>query len=475
MTALDVLSHSATAKTLLLVEDQPIVAMKQAQSLERHGYTVVHAHSEERALETVRTNAALDLVLMDLELADGPDGSECAKAILALRELPIVFLTHHTDHAYVSRARSVTNYGYVLKSAGEFVLVESVEMALRLFETYQHYRLLAENSNDTIAVYDASLRPIYLSPAFTQHTGFSPEDFAHRDVFELVHPDDAERLQEEAKRVIASGARTARYEFRVLDRDDHVYWVESYARYVYDDAGNLQHIIANERNITPRKQAEQELARSLEEKQRLMDELNHRVKNNLAMITSLLNLKDSALGDTADLSDIRSHVRAIASVHDLLGESGHVSHIPLRRYVSDLLASSFSIYTGPDVELEVDIPDIRIPTKTAVTLALILNELATNAMKHGFADEATPRFHVSLRRAESPETFLLTVSNSGKPFPEDVDIDRTNSLGMRLVRSLAAQIGGSLELQRRPHPVFRIRFSTPVAEGEAESPDRDPA
>ncbi len=130
-------SHS---RTLLLVEDERLVALAEKRTLERFGYRVLVASSGEDAVEAVKENPAIDLVLMDIDLGEGIDGTEAAERILALRELPLVFLSGHTEPEYVERTEGITSYGYIVKNSGDTVLDASIKMAFRLFEAHQRLK-----------------------------------------------------------------------------------------------------------------------------------------------------------------------------------------------------------------------------------------------------------------------------------------------------------------------------------------------
>jgi CheY-like chemotaxis protein len=124
-------------KTVLLVDDEVIIALATAKSLESRGYGVVLAHTGEDAVREVAANGEIDLVLMDIDLGPGIDGTEAARRILAVRTLPIVFLSSHTEQSLVDKVRGITRYGYVVKNAGDFVLNASIEMAFELFEAHR--------------------------------------------------------------------------------------------------------------------------------------------------------------------------------------------------------------------------------------------------------------------------------------------------------------------------------------------------
>ena len=143
------MSGESAGKNILLVEDEALIALNEQALLERHGFRVKTVHSAEKAIQAVQSSD-IDLVLMDIDLGPGKiDGTEAAEALLAIHNLPIVFLTAHTEKEMVSRVKGITRYGYVLKNAGEFVLIESISMAFELFDA--HERVKAENQERKIA------------------------------------------------------------------------------------------------------------------------------------------------------------------------------------------------------------------------------------------------------------------------------------------------------------------------------------
>lgn len=199
------------------------------------------------------------------------------------------------------------------------------------------------------------------------------------------------------------------------------------------------------------------LEKLVEEKEYLMKELNHRVKNNLTIITSLINLKNTALPDNIDLSDLIHQIDAIRIVHEQLYQTESVGAINIYEYLEDLLTSVFSFHLTP-VNISIDIEQRSLQTKRAITIGLIVNEIATNAIKHGFTSAAPPGFSISLKSDIPAQQYILVLSNSGSAFPEDIDLDNAETLGLRLISALVSQLNGTIELQRKPHPVFTIKF-----------------
>ena len=222
--------------------------------------------------------------------------------------------------------------------------------------------------------------------------------------------------------------------------------------------GTVSGVVGVYTDITDRVRAEEGLKNSLEEKEVLMKELNHRVKNNLAMISALIGLKDSALGGGTDVSDLVSQIDAIRLIHEKLDESEHIGAIDVREYLGDLLQTIFSSFSEGPVRVDINIENRQLNTKKAVSLGLIVNELATNAVKHGFTGDTEHRFSIGFTEDTEKGEYIAAVSNSGRPFPPEIDLNNSSTLGLRLISALTEQLNGTLELNRAPEPEFTIRF-----------------
>ncbi|PKL15727.1 MAG: hypothetical protein CVV49_19935 [Spirochaetae bacterium HGW-Spirochaetae-5] len=131
-------------KTILLVEDEAIIAVAQKVTLEKYGYNIITANSGEMAVEVFKDNSAIDLVLMDIDLGEGIDGTEAAGVMLGFRDVPLVFLSSHTEPAVVEKTENITSYGYVVKNSGITVLDASIKMAFKLY--YAHYNIQAQKA-----------------------------------------------------------------------------------------------------------------------------------------------------------------------------------------------------------------------------------------------------------------------------------------------------------------------------------------
>ena len=155
--------------------------------------------------------------------------------------------------------------------------------------------------------------------------------------------------------------------------------------------------------------------------------------------------------------DIKNQIDAIRIIHEKLYQTGNIAEICCRDYFDDLLHSIFSSFSTRPVKIEADIDEIPIPTKSAMSLGLIVNEIATNAIKHGFNETEEAVFSVDMKEDRENDRYELTLSNTGNPFPEDIEVDNPQTLGLRLISVLTTQLDGTLELKREPYPVFTIR------------------
>ncbi len=227
------------------------------------------------------------------------------------------------------------------------------------------------------------------------------------------------------------------------------------------DGQPLLYMLIND--VTARVVAERALSAALDAKEMLIREMNHRIKNNLAMITALVRLKENS-ADQVDFDSIVHQIDAIRIVHEQLYEGTTVGTIAMTDYIVRLLQTIFRSFADRPVVLVTDIQELELSAKVAVPVGLIINETATNAIKHGFGDRQEITYSISLEQEPSDSELRLVIENSGEPIPEGVDAGSTVSLGLRLVAALTDQLQGSLTIERSPHPRFTIRFPDPPPE-----------
>jgi len=255
----------AKAKHILLVEDQRVAALAQRAILFSLGYAVDIALSGPEALEKHRHHR-YDLVLMDIELGTGMDGGEAARQIQEEREIPVVFLSAHTDAPTIDRTRVTSHYGYVVKGTGDALLQATLETALALFEARSRlresearYRLLIENTHDIIYALDPEGVFTYVSPSWTKIVGHAPEDVVGTSYKKHVHPEDQEACNVFFKKFLDGASSLSGVEYRVLRQDGRWAWHTSSATAARNGEGRMTSFIGISRDISERKVLEEAL------------------------------------------------------------------------------------------------------------------------------------------------------------------------------------------------------------------------
>jgi PAS domain S-box-containing protein len=205
-----------------------------------------------------------------------------------------------------------------------------------------------------------------------------------------------------------------------------------------------------------RKRVINELNQSIVEKDFLIKEMSHRVKNNLNMITSLLNLKEETLDLKDVFADVIHQIDAIRIVHEKLYLGTNIRVVDVKSYFTDLLNTVFGAFTSQEIALRIDVDDFKMKTRDLVPFGLLVNEIATNTIKYGFTDGVKKFFSFELKLKGG--ICRMKASNKGPAIPEDVNIENSSSLGMKLIYILAQQLEGVLKVIKSPHPVYSLEF-----------------
>ena len=322
-------------------------------------------------------------------------------------------------------------------------------------ESDRRYRLLAENVGDVIWTLDAStMRFIYVSPSIVALRGMTPEEAMAERLEDSMAPASLEKVMS-AMRSMAE--RLARGESIGGESLTDVYeqpvkgggtkWIEITTKPVLDAGGRVVEITGVSRDATSRVLADAELKRTLVEKDRLYAELQHRVKNSLALIVSLLSLEAGSIDDEetkAPLDQAQSRVRSIALLYEQLYRTRSVEDIDLGAYLPDVARSVIESPLGRrGLKLEADCASFRIDTDRAVSAGLLLYEFAANAVRHAFTGRKEGTIRLSLGLDEG--TVVLRFEDDGIGLPAGFRLEDSGGLGSLLIVQLCAQLGGRVE------------------------------
>lgn len=270
------------AKMILLVEDERITAKAIAQAIRNIGYEVLVAHNGEDAVKWATVNAEVDLILMDIDLGPGIDGTEASRAILQKRNLPIVFLTQHIDREIVEKVKGISRYGYVVKNLDTFVLESSIQMAFELFEAHQ--KTLENEANLKEAQHIARMgrwelnladQRLQWSDTINEIFEIDPDlfDASYASFLKIIHPDDRE-LVHQAYLESFHNKSTYEIEHRLLMKDGRIKWFHEIGHTEYDSNDNPVRSVGTVQDITSRKLAEFELLNTKGMLEAVFDETN---------------------------------------------------------------------------------------------------------------------------------------------------------------------------------------------------------
>jgi PAS domain S-box-containing protein len=328
-------------------------------------------------------------------------------------------------------------------------VIQNEELARR----EQEYRFLADNSADLVTLMDSKFKCLYISPSSELLLGYSPEELlGMKDYRDLIHPDSRESFNGEVENMLEYHEAT-RFLYQTNKKDGTVLWVESNVNPIFDSSnGKLQALLSVTRDVSSQINEEQTLLETARQKDLLIREVHHRVKNNLAILISLVNMQKSEFTDhkTLDVfSDLQFRVKAIALVHEELYKSKNIEVVPIGEFLSRLTGIVSSAYTNSKVKVHQDFYDEIMDVKITLPLGLIVNELLTNAFKYAFPDDREGNIWVTYKKEPGTkksncEMRRLVVRDDGKGLPIDFDIYQKTSMGSQIICLLVQQLEAEL-------------------------------
>jgi len=344
---------------------------------------------------------------------------------------------------------------------------KKIEDALR--EGEREFRSLAEAMPQIVWVTRPDGWITYLNRQWADYTGLTLDESYGHGWNKPFHPDDWQRAWEAWQNAAKNGAVYS-LECR-LRRTDGVYrWYLIRGAPSFDAAGAINKWFGTCTDIDSMKQAEKAILTSLKEKEVLLREVHHRVKNNLQVISSLFNLQAGrTLNEEgrAILKEAQARIRTISLVHEKLYQSADLSRIDLAGYINSLAVHLVHFYRPQPglLRLETDFEDATLNITSAIPCGLILNELISNSLKHAFAENQAGVIRIGLKRGPGG-LIEIRVADNGVGLPADLDFRKAESLGLQIVNLLAGQLEATIELDRTNGTAFTLTFR----ETESASP-----
>lgn len=324
-----------------------------------------------------------------------------------------------------------------------------------------------ENSTDILWVLEPMTFKIVKSEGVDSILGYSDGKVIGESLFDLI---DQINIQNHIKQWIHEKNNHSKLGIPVkinTESDDEIWLNLTFTK--YED-----HLLATGRDITKQQRAEHSLKESLEEKEILLSEVHHRVKNNLAVIMSLIQLErfkteDKTVGDM--LRNTESRILSIAKIHELLYQSKDFANVQLGSYVKELIAHLQETHQmqGRSIDIDVKITDSSMNVNQALPVGLIINELITNAIKHAFSQQAAGTITVLILEEEN-NMVTVEVRDNGKGVNINAeDLKEQGNLGFTLISTLVKQLNGDLNIIGDGGTIFRLHFQKADKKGTVSS------
>jgi PAS domain S-box-containing protein len=354
-------------------------------------------------------------------------------------------------------------------SARDVTAIKDLEKQLRKNEN--QLRTLVQAIPDLIWLKNPEGVYLDCNPKFEQFFGAAQKDIIGKTDYHFVSKELADFFRENDKQAAEAGMPVTNEEWITFADDGHKALMETTKAPILDSDGTLLGVLGIARDITKRKQTEDALQNSLAEKEVLLREVHHRVKNNMAAIIGLFNLQRQAMEDPqvqAVLADLSSRVRAMSLVHEKLYRSESLAKIDFQDYLQSLISHLRTSFGSPHIECQIAALGVEMPLDLAVPCGMIINELVTNALKHAFpgkpsgSGKKVDKITVAVYRDH--DSFSMSVADNGVGLPPEFDLNTTETLGLVLVRMLGQhQLGGAYEIEQMGGT--RITFNFTVGKG----------
>ena len=453
--------NSQKQKTILLVEDDPIVALSGSKKLEKCGYNVIQVTKGNKAIETINNNPAIDLILMDIDLGNNLDGAEIAKRILKDHDIPLLFLSGHSESDIVDKTNNISSYGYVLKDSDITVLDASIKMAFRLHMANQNlqvfekrYRRLFESAKDGIIIVNADNGVIVeVNPFLINMLGYTKEELLTKHIWDVSTKENVDLLKQLFKELQDKGY--VRYKDLPLEASDgkliHVEFVSNV--YLVDGDKVIQ---CNINDITERIEYEQVIKDELHKKEALLNEIQHRTKNSFNLITSLIHIRSDVTNSgeaKSILEDLILRVKSISDLYSLLYETKSFYEVQLKTYCNKIIDSILDL--SKNITVNKSIEEIKVSSTKAATIGMILVELLSNIVKNAFPESQEGLVDIELKTYNSQ--ILLLITDNGVGVVNDFDIN-TKSVGIHLVNLMVSQLDGNIKFTTKNGTKILIAF-----------------
>jgi PAS domain S-box-containing protein len=339
-------------------------------------------------------------------------------------------------------------------------ITESKMSLRKLVESEEKYRNLVESIAEGLIIVDENENFLFSNKAALDIYGYNEDEILKMNVSDLVTEKSFKTIQKET--IKRMNGRSSKYEITIIRKNGEKRLTSITASPLFKDGkfiGSFELFI----DITDIRKAEEELRASLREKEVMLQEIYHRVKNNMQIISSMLKLQSVHVTDETSLNlfkNCQNRVRSMSLVHEKLYRSKDLSRTNFEDYIKSLMRNLFISYGISDKRIRYDVKakDIFLNISTAIPCGLIINELISNSIKYAFPDNKKGHIIIKLSK-DKKDKFTLIIRNDGIDFPEEIDLEKANSFGMQLVHILTQQLHAEIEIDRKGGTTFKLLFN----------------
>ncbi|MBV6342338.1 response regulator [Candidatus Magnetobacterium casense] len=461
---------------ILVIDDEIIIRERLKNLLVLDDFEAYSAENGIEGLEVFEREVP-DVIVADIKMPK-MDGIEVLKQVKKKKTATeVIFITGHGGVDTAIEAMKEGAFGYIQKPIEYDELKIAIDKAIEkqtmqakidiyvreLENSVNEWEITFNCVSDCLSIHDENYNIIKANRAFTDTFGFKPDASGINpcyDLFNCIDDDISQCLH--LKTYDGRGACMKEIFYPALNAH-----FEITASPIFTKDGKFKGSIHIFKDITQRKLYEEKIQASLQEKTLLLREIHHRVKNNMEIISSLIDLHIEEIGDKKTISmcqDMKNRIRSMSLVHKMLYQSDNLSEVNFADYTRELVTDILNSYcVEPSrVALNMDINDVYIAMDTAVPCCLIINELVTNALKHAFTEMTSGELHISLKEVgptANEKAYELIVRDNGKGIPDGFDISKSSSLGLKLVKILAEyQLKGKIEMNTKGGTEFKLSF-----------------
>lgn len=345
-------------------------------------------------------------------------------------------------------------------------ITKQMEIDYALQKSEKNYRTLVETSKDLIFKLNLEGDLVYYNKATRDRLNIvSIENKSHLNLYDIVYHEDIQKAKNNLE-LVSKGKHLFGAEFRIQDSKKNILYIQISSSPIYNSSGKIDEILVTGRDITGQREAEmllennlehlailkQDLEVSLREKRALLREIQHRVKNNLQILSAITIMHENSASTEKEknfLKDFQQRISAISKIHETLYRSEDLGKMNLFEYIPDLVKNLILSYNIDKNRIKVNfsIEKLIIGLNSAMHIGLIVNELVSNAFKYAFPRKMKGEILIKVKTTDD-EKIILQVKDNGIGFPEEIDFHKSNSMGLRIIRTSIKQLKGEILLEK---------------------------